>query len=563
MNIATVIANTKVQFTFKVGFPTAPIHSVLIEDISALGLTGTEEAKFLFKITSPSGTVIYKNAGYDAGTYTTTNVGYSATSNLPLTTSGLPEEGKYKVEIKVRYTDDNTAGSPTYTYSTKTILTSELCMCDLKTVSINHTYDIDAMTFTSKDTTSYNGSLTYHSLSRVHTVRPPLASGFADLVGSATSEIYGGLYAGNWQSTVKSYVTLKGYNDDNATWSYFQFYWTGEKDSDVVNDDTICKMYCGFKSLETAANEAKGTAKTALQVKLANGAAIMVLAMNAKKCSDTDKLSYYYDQFWSVTGLDPECGCGCADSVSGVIINSTSFYNLAVGTVTAGVTPSATITGSYPNQILNLVLPAGGGASTITPEPYVLDETIVNSSGTGLELYYTGTAGHYAVKEKNQIWKDIFPTGYAGSLAVTTDRFDAAELCPVFNAGVSGDLKIRKMHDGKLHIKGYFNCTADTHTDKIIFNIPLVLLPADVSGDAILKNLVKHYMVANAPNDNAPPISASASSLSIRKEAAATVYSLTWREPAHSAIMPATYPVGGWNVYVDDILDLTENISLV
>jgi len=254
MNIATVIANTKVQFTFKVGLPTAPIHSVLIEDISALGLTGNEEAKFLFKITSPSGTVIYKNAGYDAGTYTITNVGYSATSNLPLTTSGLPEEGKYKVEIKVRYTDDSTAGPPVYTYSTKTILTSELCMCDLKSVSINHTYDIDALTFTSKDTTDYNGSLTFYSLSRVHTVRPPLASGFADLVGSATSEIYGGLYAGNWQSLIKSYVTLRGYNDDNATWSYFQvgMYKCTFPNGSIPNNTTLS---CLFGSGEGGAQQ--------------------------------------------------------------------------------------------------------------------------------------------------------------------------------------------------------------------------------------------------------------------------------------------------------------------
>lgn len=533
MNIATVIANTKVQFTFKVGFPTAPIHSVLIEDISALGLTGTEEAKFLFKITSPSGTVIYKNAGYDAGTYTITNVGYSATSNLPLTTSGLPEEGKYKVEIKVRYTDDNTAGTPTYTYSTKTILTSELCMCDLKKVSINHTYDIDALTFTSKDTTDYNGSLTFHSLSRVHTVRPPLASGFADLVGSATNEIYGGLYAGNWQSLIKSYVTLKGYNDDNATYSYFQFYWTGEKDSDVVNDDTICKMYCGFKSLETAASTAKGTAKTALQVKLANGAAILVLAMNAKKCSDTDKLSYYYDQFWEVTGLDPECGCGCADSVSGVIINSTSFVNFIVGTVTTG-DAAVSITGTYPNFVLNFVIPAGGGASTITPESYVLDETIVSATGTTLQLYYTGTAGHYAIKEQNQIWTAV----------------------PAFNAGITGNVKYRRLYDGRIHVKGWFTFPTDLGAvDKTIFPFPTTMIPAESALDTRVKNLVKHFV--SETNSSVPALATGGFFCAIKKALGQTDFSLTIQVPLGNVLANPSY------MFIDDILDITENVSVV
>jgi hypothetical protein len=43
---------------------------------------------------------------------------------------------------------------------------------------------------------------------------------------------------------------------------------------------------------------------------------------------------------------------------------SSNYYNLAIGSVSAGTTPSASITGSFPNQLLNLVLAQGPTGAT-------------------------------------------------------------------------------------------------------------------------------------------------------------------------------------------------------
>lgn len=43
---------------------------------------------------------------------------------------------------------------------------------------------------------------------------------------------------------------------------------------------------------------------------------------------------------------------------------SSNYYNLGIGSVSAGPTPSASITGTFPNQLLNLVLAQGPAGPT-------------------------------------------------------------------------------------------------------------------------------------------------------------------------------------------------------
>lgn len=53
------------------------------------------------------------------------------------------------------------------------------------------------------------------------------------------------------------------------------------------------------------------------------------------------------------------------DYLSGVQTTiSSNYYDLNVGSVTAGTTPSASITGAFPNQTLNLVLAQGPAGPT-------------------------------------------------------------------------------------------------------------------------------------------------------------------------------------------------------
>jgi len=517
-----------------VNYPTTPKHSVLVEDVSdALTLTGTQTIKYLYKITSPNGTIIYKNAGYDTDTYTTSDKGTSVTYNLPLTTSGEPEAGAYIIYVKAQFAD---SAFPLTDFTTsKTTTTSELCMCDVKTISINLSYDVlgNPSTFTSTDTTDYSGSLDYYALSRTHTVRPPLASGLSNLVGTSTTLVYSSIWTGSWESMVQSYVTYRGFNSNDSTYSYFTYYCVGSDSEIVVSDSVLCKMYCGLKSLEAQVAASVGRVKEDFVYKLNLGNAEMFLALQSFSCDDTEKLDYFVERFYAVTGLDPNCDCCGSDEGSAPIINSTTVLGFTVGTVTTG-SAAVTITGSYPNYTFNFVIPAGGGASTITPEPYVLDETIVAATDTTFQLYYTGTAGHYAIKEQNQIWTAV----------------------PAFNAGITGNVKYRRLHNGRIHVKGWFTFPTDLGAvDKTIFPFPTTMIPAESALDTRVKNLVKYFV--SETNSSVPSLASGGFFCGVKKALGQTDFSLTVQAPLGTVLLNPSY------MFIDDILDITENVSVV
>jgi len=577
-----------------VNYPTTPKHSVLVEDVSdALVLTGTQTIKYLYKITSPNGTIIYKNAGYDTDTYTTSDKGTSVTYNLPLTTSGEPEAGAYIIYVKAQFAD---SAFPLTDFTTsKTTTTSELCMCDVKTISINLSYDVlgNPSTFTSTDTTDYSGSLDYYSLSRTHTVRPPLASGLSNLVGSSTTLVYSSIWTGSWESMVQSYVTYRGFNSNDSTYSYFTYYCVGSDSEIVVSDSVLCKMYCGLKSLESKVASSSGRTKDDYEKKFSLGSNEMLLAIQSGACNDSEKLTYFSDRFYVVTGLDPNCDCCGEGDGSAPIINTstTSTYNLSIGSITTNVTPSASITGTYPNQQLNIVFPVNynlaigsittGGigsasltgtypnkllnivfpSSVITPESYILDETVVNASSTNLQLFNTGGAGHYAIKEQNQIWKQVMSAGSVPNIAIDTERFDVGEGVPVFEPSATGTMRLRKIHDGRLHIKGYFNIIADTGVEQKIFKIPSSICPPISLVYNVVRGVLTHFLCDNFPgsaNDTMPSASYGNSNVFIKKAVGDADFYLVFRDPSN--IVAA--PVGGFYVWVDEILDLTENIFI-
>lgn len=71
---------------------------------------------------------------------------------------------------------------------------------------------------------------------------------------------------------------------------------------------------------------------------------------------------------------------------------SSQYYNLSIGTVTSGSTASASITGTFPDQVLNLGLPQGatgpsGPAGPTGPAGYALADL----DGGAPDSVYGGT----------------------------------------------------------------------------------------------------------------------------------------------------------------------------
>jgi hypothetical protein len=67
--------------------------------------------------------------------------------------------------------------------------------------------------------------------------------------------------------------------------------------------------------------------------------------------------------------------------------------SLSIGTVTSGVTADATITGSAPNQTLNLVLPLNPNAVTAAGFDNLTNKTLVSPVFTGIPIAPTASAG--------------------------------------------------------------------------------------------------------------------------------------------------------------------------
>lgn len=530
MDLTTAVAALKIKFDFKVGYPTTTPNRVsIIDDSSSISLSGTEAVKYLFKITSPSGAVIYKNSGYDSDNYASSDKGTSNTYDIPLTTAGVIEEGVYKAEVKVQYT--NSVGSID-TRTTKTILTKELCLCDKPTVVVSHSYDREVATFTSTDETSYSSSnLTYDSVTKDHVIIPPIASGLSQLTGTSTILTYNQLWSGTWQSQVKSYAVFKGLNvaDNSATnpcYSYFTFYCVGSETTEVSGEDLICKMNCAIKVLEKKWKEEKGKTKDALFDKFTAGTNILTIAMNAEKCGDSDNLAYLYDRFFEVTGIDKNCDC-CADGEVGRILPSSSS--------------------------------GGGSTSIITFTPSVVEE-VAYKSGTGL-FATQDSPNVYSFKFKNQVWKTILDYGTTPSSSDLTHLLNDSPqvFVPVTLLNVPADecfLKMRYLYDGKFEIKGQIK---DSYSaGDFVSGVPVELhicnfsfLPSN-GGGVSFHCVINHAISTITPSGNARKTYQSEVKIESDNAINGGVPRLVARYyPAHSA---------GDNVFIniDDILELKD-----
>ena len=503
MTEAQLIGLTHVKFYIGSGFPiggiyspTTPSNFVRIEDVTSLSLSGTETVKFLFKVTSPAGNVIYKNTGYDSGTYTTSDRTTDVIYTMPLTAGGQPQEGNYKIEIKIQYADSATPANDFTT--SKTILSPKYCLCDKPTIDISLGYDCDSAIFTSTDNTSYSsGTLTFSALSRTHIIRPPLPSGLGDQTASTAVFDLTNLWTGTYQSEIKSWVSFIGANTYNGasdtTLSECLFYQTGSKETEVICNDVLCEMYCGLKKIEAKYKaEVNSVEKGRLLSKMTLGADYLTMAKESRGCGDTEKLSYWKERFYSETGLDPNCDCGCNEGESAPVIPRTTTTGGVVTTYVVSSDGSVKVTQTSVSGGIQYNLSVGF-------EPSVIDTEVDYQSQTGIYFTINTSTNKFVPKYRNQVWKTILANG---TVINPSNPLHLLNLSPQVNVPVyegslpisNNTIKIRYTHDGMLAIKGSFTYTygatsVPSFEGKILFYMPF--LPTNNSV-ASFNSLVKH-----------------------------------------------------------------------
>ena len=302
-----------------------------LTDFAGYGVIAPDTAKTLLKIVTPTGSVLYQNAGYDTDNYSSpdfTLVTTTYTDTLPTDVNGDYLTGTYTVYMKCQVVDNSVTveGSATST--------AAVCGCSV-TVSIDLSVDYATALLTSVDTTNYGP---YVSLTRVHTIYPPPISGLPSQTTSATTNVYSNIVTTTWSSKVASTIVYLYAND-----TYVTCYAEGSKEI-LVEPDTLCATLCIIKKFR-ADFYSKFGKKCSDDMEAAYNLACdeFALAMQAARCGQD--ITPYVNKIYEITGIDPNCDCGCSGSDYPTPVVPTSIINGTDGT--DGVTPQFQNTGTW------------------------------------------------------------------------------------------------------------------------------------------------------------------------------------------------------------------------
>lgn len=359
-----------------------------------------------FKITSPSGIVIYNNLSYtNAGCDIQNSVARTnqSTINLPLDADGNVEQGVYTIlytvyDVKVEYyTVTNTY---TVDYATPTL-------------KIQQTVDCVTPLFTSKDATSYVVNGITPTITGTHTLTFPVGSGLtADTAaitgtGSTITEGKEEFANGTQTTTIESemtYVFADGLTIVDSLTGFQEF---------KVDCTFICSIYCCLSELETRIANAAGVNQTEYNrlVTISGHIAFLQgLAQLAISCGKPDDVDAYLAEMQRILECNNNCGCSgddpalvtgiggtgntvVVDSISSSIIvtstiaGSTTTYHLTVNpTVTATIAAlynTALTSGTYVTATPSGII---GGIQTYTLTGVV---TLI-AAGYGIEVTDSG-----------------------------------------------------------------------------------------------------------------------------------------------------------------------------
>lgn len=267
----------------------------------------------ILQIISPSGYVIYQNPGWGGGSFASPD-SLTGTYNLPaLTGMTTPESGLYQINIQAKYVDSTSA--PVTTLATVNYLSAKICVSCLPVPVLTPVLDCTNVLLTITDTTQYTlqGYATTE-VSRTITALPPAGSNQPTATGTAKvlqidngSEGNGALWNGTYTLGLASTATYQlGSTTIIQTLSY-------SAPAPVSCLDPRCILWCALDGLNTM-YIAQLTSDTQLAVtqtlpQLLAGTAELTLINQAIECGQP--FNNYVSNFWTVTGLNSDCGCGC------------------------------------------------------------------------------------------------------------------------------------------------------------------------------------------------------------------------------------------------------------
>lgn len=305
---------------------------ITVEDLTdyvgnGINLVTTQVDGYL-KITLNSSTgtsVIYDNLGGATPDIDYNNSPIStSTINLPVDANGYVVQGTYTIEYNINVYLIASPNPPLYNL-TKSF--TYLLQQDQPVVCLAADVSCAGSSITSYDTTVYG---TYATVSRVHTLFPPPASGYPNIVGSqATLSSGSPIVDKTWTQEVQSTVT---YTYPNGL--ILIIYVEGVREIPVVCDFGMSKIYCCLKKVFDRYNTLQTRNITAADAMYEDTVKPMLEAMvmynAALEAGNTNAAATYYDLTIQVSGCGEDCGC--TGSVPQVVNPSGGSGNIVIVT---------------------------------------------------------------------------------------------------------------------------------------------------------------------------------------------------------------------------------------
>lgn len=382
---------------------------IIVEDLTDYvgnGINlGTTQINGYLRITLNSSTgssVIYDNFGG-----VTPDIDYSdspistSTINLPVDANGYVVQGTYTIEYNVDvYPISNPSLVKSYTKGFTYLLQQEKpVVCLAADISCS------ASTITSYDTTVYG---TYSTVSRVHTLYPPPASGYVSITGSqATLSSGSPIVDKTWTQEVQSTVTYT-----YPSGLIFIVYVEGVREIPVVCDFGMNKIFCCLKKVFNRYNTLQTRNITAADAMYEDTVKPMLEAMvmynAALDAGNPSAAAYYYDLTIQVSGCGEDCGCtGSAPQVvnpsagvTNIVIVDSPDNSINVNPVIVGNTTTYEIQVS---STIQNALNALKNTAITTNTPLALDitsSTVGNTTTYNIDYIPSGASTYTLINKR-------------------------------------------------------------------------------------------------------------------------------------------------------------------
>jgi hypothetical protein len=351
--------------------------SAVITDVSNYGGIGVaipDVVKIILQILDPTGNVFYQNAGYFASDYSspdllplTTPSTYSFT--LPTYTDGNYVQGNYTVNYKCQVTQGSDI-----TEGFKQLYMNVCGCCGGIVANVQGDVSYNTAIVSVTDNTNYGS---WAALANTLYLYPPTNTGSAQhatFAGSPATVVYepptGTFpYTGVWQWTLSSDIT----STDPITQTSTTCRLTAQGSFNVVQSQ-LCKVRCLLDKYRTefyAKIRVKPNPQAERDYLLAEADYLMAFA--SERCAlPQTTIDKYVANIYLITGIDPDCECGCGDGTSQPLV-PTSIINGADGAdgsiiySGSGAPSGGTgVVGDYYINIANGFLYKKTGASTWT-----------------------------------------------------------------------------------------------------------------------------------------------------------------------------------------------------